>query len=93
MYLGAKEMAKPSRVLTAPAEDTGSVPSSHMAAHNLQHQPQGSQCPFLASACTQCTGIRADQTLIHIIKQFFNSNPYLVFLKMKEFEEVDIIPD
>lgn len=33
------------------------------------------------------------QTLIHNIKLFFNGNPYLVFLKMKGFEKVDIIPD
>lgn len=39
MYLGAKEMAKPSRALTAPAEDTGSVPSSQSSATPAPGEP------------------------------------------------------
>lgn len=55
--MGAGELAQQLRALAAPARDTGSVPSTHVAANNsLELQLQELQCPPLDSATQgRCT--------------------------------------
>ena len=61
-------MVQPLRALTALPEDLGSVPSTHMVAHN---QFQWTQLPLLASKDTRHasgTDTHASKTLICILK-------------------------
>lgn len=55
LCLGTREMTWQLRALAPLAEDSDSIPSTHMAAHNLvQLQLQDFQCALLASAGTAC---------------------------------------
>ena len=51
----AKEIAQKTRAPAAPAEEWGSIPSTHTASHNnMQFQFQVILCPLLASKGTSC---------------------------------------
>lgn len=63
-------MVQEFRILAALTQDSGSIPSTHMAVHNYNSQSQGSQCPLLASK-----GIRY---VVYNIKKNFKVKKILI---------------
>lgn len=61
-------MAHHLRALTALPEDPGSLPSTHMVAHNLLLKFQGTRCSLLASVGTRYTSGTQDMCRQNIIK-------------------------
>ena len=58
-------MSQELKAFAALTESSGSIPSTHMAAHNcLQHQDQGRQFPILIS-----TGTRPIVVPLHTLKK------------------------